>query len=83
MFFDVFDEDNVSDEMIGRVVIDVIMMLENPNKETSFEDVIADIKQKEGTNYGTLRTILKWEPSNECETVTGNPNIVQDFILRS
>lgn len=84
MYLDVYDEDNVNDELIGRVAIDVITILENPQKELAFEDIISDIKVKEGTNYGTLRTAFKWQPSNDCENVLGNLNwlkTLQAFFL--
>lgn len=42
LYLDVYDEDNVKDEQIGRVIIDVISMIENSGKEMSFEDIIQD-----------------------------------------
>lgn len=32
---------------------------------------------KEGTNYGTLRTAFKWQPSNDCENVLGKSKYLE------
>ncbi|KAL4493478.1 hypothetical protein ABPG72_007486 [Tetrahymena utriculariae] len=78
LYLDVYDEDNITDELIGRVCIDVISILEKANQEQFYEDIIQDVKKKEGTNYGTLRSMFKWEPSNDCEDVLGlrEPEII-------
>lgn len=33
IYLDIYDEDNMKDELIGRVCIDVIAVLEQPNQE--------------------------------------------------
>lgn len=71
IYLDVYDEDNITDELIGRVTIDVITLLENANTEQQQEDVITDISAKGNTNYGTLRSKFVWKPSNDCESVAG------------
>ncbi|EGR27332.1 hypothetical protein IMG5_197670 [Ichthyophthirius multifiliis] len=70
VIFDVYDEDNVTDELIGQCKVHIVDLLENPDKDIQQDIIIQDIKKPQ-TNYGTLRILLKFTKSTFCEDLGG------------
>ncbi|KRX05859.1 C2 domain [Pseudocohnilembus persalinus] len=75
IIFDLYDEDTVSNELIGQTSIDLIDCLEKPGLLIEQDYVLQDPKKKDlKTNYGSIKLGYKWLPDKDCETEKINEN---------